>query len=115
MCIHVPLGPRVCVCVQGVRNIFLLLKVHTLNTLAVMLVGEGKPGRALQLLGEAVCSLQCPPSTLLVYNHCLLQCQVGRVGEAAQSWLEQRDGGVPLGAQEARRRVGEARRRLHTL
>ena len=103
---------------QGVPNImhtFPLLKVHTLNTLAVMLVGEGKPGRALQLLGEAVCSPQCPPSTLLVYNHCLLQCRVGRVGEAAQSWLEQRDGGVPPRAQEARRRVGEARKRLPTL
>ena len=92
-----------------------LLKAHALNTLAMMLVGERKPGQALQLLGEAVCRPQCTPSLLLVYNHCLLQCRVGRVGEAAQAWLEQRDDGVPVGAQEVRRRVEEARQRLHTL
>lgn len=91
-----------------------LLKAHALNTLAMMLVGERKPGQALQLLGEAVCHPQCPPSPLLVYNHCLLQCRVGRVGEAAQAWLEQRDGGVPVG-QEVRRRVEEARKKLRTV
>ena len=92
-----------------------LLKAHALNTLAMMLVGERKPGQALQLLGEAVCHPQCPPSPLLVYNHCLLQCRVGRVGEAAQAWLEQRNGGVPVGAQEVRRRVEEARKKLRTV
>jgi len=76
-------------------------------------VGEGHPEHALQLLGEGVCGSH--PSPLLVYNYCLLQCQVGRVGEAAQAWLEQREGGVPAEKKEARRRVGEAMKRLTNL
>lgn len=76
-------------------------------------MGEGHPEHALQLLGEGVCGSHS--SLVLVYNYCLLQCRVGRVGEAAQAWLEKRVGGVPAEKKEARRRVGEAMKRLTTL